>query len=379
MFLEDLGGSPSFEIINLVLRKIEKGEKVLSLAIGEPSFDTPREIVEAGIRSMRSGDVHYVSSYGIPEVRKAIRAKVNRKNGIRADIANTIFATTKFSVYASLSAVSNRAFDALIPDPGYFYAEPTVLAGGRPVRYRLNEDFSLNLDEVKRKATNKTRAILVNTPGNPTGKVHGRSELAELYSFCRERGIYIISDEAYEDLVYGKQHFSIGSLEKKPEFVISVFSLSKSYAMTGWRAGYIVASERIIRLINRFVENTVSCFPPFIQKASAFALENCNHRIVEFRGELARRKKLLEERLDKIDLLESGNIEGAFYAFPTYKLRLPSTDVSKRILDEHEVAVLPGTGFGPAGEHHLRISFSGSPGSIRAGMSGVKQFFSRLG
>ena len=301
MFLEDLEGSPSFEIINLVLKKIENGEKVLSLAIGEPSFDTPKEIVEAGARSLRSGDVHYVSSYGIPEVRKAIQGKVSRKNRIRSGIANTIFCTTKLSVYASLVAVSNRAFDALIPDPGYFYAAPALLAGGRPISYELNEDFSLNLDEIKRKATRRTKAILVNTPGNPTGKVLSRNELVELYDFCRERGIYVISDEAYEDLVYGKRHFSVGSLEKKPEFVISIFSLSKSYAMTGWRAGYIVASERMIQLINRFIENTVSCFPPFIQKASAFALENCDDRIAEFRHELALRKKLLEEEIDKID------------------------------------------------------------------------------
>jgi aspartate aminotransferase len=375
MFLDAVENSPSLEMVNLVLQRLAKGEKVVSLAIGEPSFNTPAEIVEVACQAMRSGDAHYTSSYGTMEVREAIKRKVAKKNGIHAETPNTIFCTTKYSVYAALVAASNKAFDALLPNPGYFYWEPTVLSGGHQVFYRLNRDFTLNIDEIKKKTTRRTKVILVNSPSNPTGKVLKRSELEELYEFCRDRKIFIISDEAYEDLVYEGQHFSVGSLEPKPEFVISLFSLSKSYSMTGWRAGYIVASERIIYMINKFLENTVTCFPPFIQKASAYALDKGDKYISEFRTELENRKKLLERKMREIDALEPYGTEGAFYAFPRYTKKMRSRKLVKVLLDKYGTAVLAGASFGSAGENHLRFSFSMAPETIEQGMDKVKAFF----
>jgi aspartate aminotransferase len=375
MFLKDLERSPSLEMVNLVLAKIAKGEKVVSLAIGEPSFNTPDEIIEVAHESMRSGNVHYVPAYGTMEVREAIKRKVARKNGIHAEIANAIFCTTKFSVYASLVAASNKTYDALLPNPGYFYSEPVILSGGRPVYYKLKKDFSLDIDEIKKKTTRRTKVILVNSPSNPTSKVLRRSELEKLYDFCKDRKIFIISDEAYEDLVYEGQHFSVGSLEQKPEIVISLFSLSKSYAMTGWRAGYVVASERVIYLINKFLENTVTCFPPFIQTASAYALNKCDRYISEFRNELEKRKRLLEKEISEIDALEPPKIEGAFYAFPRYTKKMRSRELTKALLEKYGVALLAGTSFGPAGESHIRFSFSMTPETIEEGMNKVKAFF----
>jgi aspartate/methionine/tyrosine aminotransferase len=362
-------------MVNLVLAKIAKGEKVVSLAIGEPSFNTPPEIVEVACEAMRSGDVHYTSAYGTPGVREAIKRKVEKKNGIHADIANALFCTTKYSVFTALAAVSNKTYDALLPDPGYFYWEPVVLSGGHPTFYTLNKELTLDIDEIKKKTTPRTKVILVNSPSNPTGKVLKRQELEELYEFCRDRKIFIISDEAYEDLVYEGQHFSIGSLEPKPEHVISLFSLSKSYSMTGWRAGYIVASERIIYLINKFLENTITCYPPFIEKASAFALDNGDKYILEFRKELQNRKKLMEKKMQEISQLEPFKTEGAFYSFPKYKSKILSRELVKRLLDDFGVAVLAGRSFGEAGEYHLRFSFSMAPETIETGMDKVKAFF----
>jgi aspartate aminotransferase len=237
--LSKLEGSPSLEVVNLVLDNLSRGEKVLSLAIGDPSSDTPREIVDAAYQSMRSGQVHYVPTAGTREVREAIRGKVERKNGIRADMKETLFQTTKLSVYVSLVAVSAPNFEVLVPNPGYFYSEPVALAGGKAIPYPLKEDFSLDLEE--RNTNNNTRAIVVNSPSNPTGKVLSRTQLEELYSFCKEKELFIISDDAYEDLTYdGIHHTAVGSLEDHPERVISLFSLSKSYSMTGWRAGYVI-------------------------------------------------------------------------------------------------------------------------------------------
>ena len=367
--------SPSLEMINLVLAKIARGEKPVSLAIGEPSFDTPKEIMEVAYQSMAAGDTHYVSSYGIPQVREAIKNKVKRKNGIGADIDNTIFSTTKLGVYAALCAVSNKEYDALIPDPGYFYSEPAILSGGRPIRYDLTKDFMLDIEEIRKKTTDRTKAIIINTPANPTGRVFERRQLEELYEFCLNKRIYLISDEAYEDLVYETGHFSVGSLEAKPEIVISLYSLSKSYSMTGWRAGYIIANEKIIHLINKLFENTLTCFPPFIQKASAFALDKCDNYIESFRKELSLRRNLMRKRIDEIGVFTPNKIDGAFYAFPRYEVDLKSRAVSKMMLEEQGVAVLPGTGFGQTGENHLRLSFSCSQEDIQVGMDKVASFF----
>lgn len=379
MLLSGIEGSPSLEVVNLVLQKRAKGEKVISLAIGDPEANTPSEIVEAAYASMRSGDVHYVPSPGTPGVRRAISEKVRRKNGINAAPSETIFLTTKLAVYAALFAVLELGDEVLVPDPGYFYSEPVILSGGKPIRYALSEDYSLNLDRIKEKATSKTRAILVNSPSNPTGRVLGKSELRELYDFCADKEIFIISDDAYEDLVYGgSSHVAVGSLESKPETVVSIFSLSKSYAMTGWRAGYAVASEKVVYLINKYLENAITCFPPFIQKASEYALDHGERIIENQKKEYEYKRKLISEKLDQIPELTPNEIQGAFYAFP--KLKIPnlssSDDFSKRLLLEQNVAVLPGIAFGEAGEGRIRLSFSGGAEEMLTGLDRIARFLS---
>jgi len=379
MSLGKLKDSPSLEMINLVFEMKTKGKEVLSLAPGDPSFDTPREIVEVAHRSMLEGGTHYVHSYGTLDVREAIMAKARRKNGIRAALENTIFITAKMAVFASLASVSGGSYEALVPDPGYFYSEPVVLTGGRPVRYRLSPKFELDLDEIKRKAGPRTKAIVINTPSNPTGTVFGRSQLRELYDFCYDRGIYMLSDEAYEDLVYSKEHFSIGSLEKKPERVLSLYTLSKSYSMPGWRAGYIVGPEDRVALVNKLLEHTVTCFPPFIMHASAYALNNGEKFVRGFKKEYVKRRNLLNDRMKEIPALRAGEIEGSFYAFPGYTLRMKSRDLSRKLLLGQNVAVLPGTAFGPSGEKHLRLCFAAPEETISRAMDGMKAFFAENG
>ena len=379
MSLDKLHESPSLEMINLVFEMKTKGKEVLSLAPGDPSFDTPREIVEVAYKSMLEGGTHYVHSYGTLDVRNAIMDKVRRKNGIAAKLENTIFITAKLAVFASLASVSGSSYEALVPDPGYFYSEPVILAGGRPVRYRLSPSFGLDLDEIKKKTGPKTRAIVINTPSNPTGTVFGKSELRELYDFCYDRGIYILSDEAYEDLVYSMKHSSIGSLEKSPDRVLSLYTLSKSYSMPGWRAGYIVASDERLKLVNKLLEHTVTCFPPFIMHASAYALNNGERFIQEFKKEYVKRRKFLNDRMAEIPSLRPGEIEGSFYAFPGYGLRMKSRELTRELLFSQNVAVLPGTAFGPSGEKHLRLCFAVAEDTISRAMDGMKAFFAANG
>jgi len=376
--LTSIGDSVSYGIFDKVSEMASKGLKVYPLAIGEPSFSTPRAIIERARESMNAGDTHYVSSYGIPEVREAIRDKVRRHNHINAEVSNTMFFSTKLAVYASLVASTGGEGEVLIPNPGYFYSQPVVLAGAEPVWYNLADDYSLDLDEVRKRTTRKTKAIIVNTPSNPTGKMLSRRELKALLDFAKERGLYLISDESYEDLVYEKGHVSVGSMESEPSSVISLFSLSKSFAMTGWRAGYVVAGESAIGLLDRFIEHTLSCFPPFIQRASAYALRRGSGSTHRFREELRVRRSLMERMMNRIPRLESARAEGAFYAFPKYDARIGSLEFSMKLLDSKGVAVLPGRIFGPAGEKHLRISFAAPRETIREGMRLLGEFIEDL-
>ncbi len=378
MPLYDLEHSSSLEVIGKVMRKIAAGETVYSLAIGEPVYDTPQEIIEEAGKAMDKGMTHYVSSLGIPEVRAAIVRKVGRKNGIHCEEKNTDFMSGKMGIYAIYMALNTgRGDEVLVPDPGYFYTEPAVLAGIRAVPYYLKDNYSLDLEEIEEKITSKTRAVVVNTPSNPTGKVYSREELRKLYEICKSKGIRIISDEAYEDLTYGAEHVSIGSFESSPDTVISLFTLSKSYAMTGWRAGYIVASEAFVSLLGRYMDQAVTCFPPFIQHASAFALDRMDSKIEEFRRDLHRKRDFVAKRLGEIPGVSVNPVEGAFYMFPSYTGSRKSTDVAAEILEDYNVAVLPGSAFGSRGENHLRISYSGSMESLEVAMNRLQEFFSK--
>ena len=376
MSLHDLEGSATLEIVNLVLKKQASGEKVLSLAVGEPVYDTPKDIIKAALEGMNAGMTHYTSSYGIPEVRSAIVKKVARKNHINCAEENTIFLASKMSIYATFMALAgDHGSEVLVPDPGYFYSDPAILAGLKPVSYNLNPDYSLNIGEIKKKISKNTKAIIINTPSNPTGKVYGRRELEELYSLCSESNLKIISDEAYEDLVYDKQHVSVGSLEDSPGRVISIFTLSKSYSMTGWRAGYVVAEKEFIRLLARFMEHAFTCFPPFIQHASAVALNSQEREVEEFRKEFLEKRNLAFGRLKEIPNIEVNSVEGAFYIFPKYNLKIKSIEMSRSLLSRYNVAVLPGSVFGRNGENHFRISYSGDSAIISEAMDKLSEFF----
>lgn len=374
MFLDRVKDLLAYETFNLVAQKRARGETVHSLAIGEPSFDTPAEIVRVAHQAMKRGETHYGPSYGTDEVRSAVAEKVRKRNRIKADIENTIFVTTKFAVYASLCSVARAGYEALVPDPGYYYSEPVILSGGRPVPYRLSKDFDLDLAEVRRKLTPRTRAIVINTPSNPCGKVLKKDLLQDLLALCQERSIRIISDESYADLVYEGRHVSVGSLESSPQTVMTLFSLSKSFAMTGWRAGYMTASVPLIKLVNRLMENTMTCFPQFIETASAYALRNCHDRTLEFRAELKRRRALIEKLMDDIPQLTYQKAEGAFYSFPKYRGKTPSRKLTKALIERYDVALLPGSIFGSQGEGHLRLSFAAAPETITSAMEGLSAY-----
>ncbi len=376
VYIKDLKGSPSLEVVNLVLQKIARGEKITSLAIGEPYYKTPERIIQVAHESMENGDTHYTSSFGIKEVREAIASKARRKNKINAAVENTIFITAKQSIFATMMAIAGARSKVLVPNPGYFYSEPAMIAGLTPVYYGMDKSLHPDPDDIKNKLDSDTAAIIINTPSNPTGKVLSRSELEEIFEMSSDNGTRIISDEAYEDLVYGKEHISVGSFEDSPSVVTTIFSLSKSYSMTGWRAGYTISDPDTVKNMARVLEHTYTCSPPFIQKASAFALENGDTFVEEFRRDFMRKRDLVSAKIKAMKGLSLTDIEGAFYAFPSYERKIKSSDFARDFLEKKGVAVIPGIAFGPAGEGHIRISFGGSAEEVGKGLDELKAYLS---
>ncbi len=378
MTFYDFPDSPTSEIIEEVLRKASSGEKVYSLAIGEPSYDTPEEIVEAAYEGMKKHMTHYVSSRGIPEIQAAIVRKVNRKNGIQCHESNTLFISGKMAIYSILVTLKDReGGEVLVPDPGYFYTEPALLAGLDPVPYTLSDDYGLDLEAIASLITPRTKAIIINTPSNPTGTVYSKDSLKGLLDLCHEKSLKIISDEAYEDLVYAGKHVSIGSLEDEPDHVVSLFTLSKSYAMTGWRAGYVVGDEKFITRLSRFMDQAFTCFPPFIQHASALALDSMDARVEEFRKDLEKKREYIMKRLREVPELKVNRADGAFYMFPAFDANMKSYDVAMSLLKDYSVAVLPGSVFGSYGEGHIRLSYSVALETIAEAMDRIGEFFSK--
>lgn len=375
----DFPKSSTYEIVEEVMRKASAGEKVYSMAVGEPSYDTPIEIIEAAYEGMKAGMTHYASSLGIPEVRKAIARKVKRKNGINCSEENSLFISSKLAIYAILVALKGPdGGEVLVPDPGYFYSEPAQLAGLDPVPYSLDDDYGLDLDAIASKITPRTKAIIVNTPSNPTGVVYGNEILHELLELCHGKSVKIISDEAYEDLVYEGRHISIGSLETTPQQVVSVFTLSKSYSMTGWRAGYIVADKRFVERMGRFMDQAFTCFPPFIQHASALALDSMDPKVAEFRKDLEKKREFTLKRLNEVSGIHVNKVSGAFYIFPGFDAPKKSEEIARALLRDYNVAILPGSVFGERGEGHVRLSYSVSMETISEAMDRISEFFSKI-
>lgn len=371
--MKDLINAKS-EIVNKIYRMKSEGKKVISLAIGETEIPTPVEIMEAACKSMKNGQTHYGPSKGIESFRKVASIKVKHKNGINVTQENVIYISSKQSIFSLMMFLRKKGKEVLIPDPGYFYYEPVKMAGLKPVYYKHDENFNLDINDIKNKIGKKTAAIVLNSPSNPTGKIIDRSSLNEIYDMALENNIYIISDEAYEDITYEKNSISTGSLENDPEMVISVFSLSKSYSMTGWRAGYTVANEKIIDELSKIVENTFTSYPLFIQEAATYALQNGDKFIENIKNEMYKNRNYALKRMEEIDGMEINNVEGTFYLFPKFKNKIKSIAFSKKLLEEYNVAVLPGIVFGPSGEGHVRISFSVKIDDLTVGLNAFEDF-----
>ncbi|WP_297073740.1 pyridoxal phosphate-dependent aminotransferase [Thermococcus sp.] len=341
-------------------------EDVISLGIGEPDFDTPGHIKEYAKEALDKGYTHYGPNAGLPMLREAIARKLKEQNDIEADPKSEIMVLVgaNQAFLMGLATFLKDGEEVLIPSPMFVsYAPAVILAGGKPVEvptYEENE-FRLSVDDLEKHFTKKTRALIINTPNNPTGAVLTRRDLEEIADFAVEHDLIVLSDEVYEHFVYdGVKNHSIASLNGMFERTITINGFSKTFAMTGWRLGFVAAPSWIIEKMTRFQMYNATCPVTFVQYAAAKALEDERSwkAVQEMRREYDRRRNLVWKRLNEMGL-PTVKPKGAFYIFPRIReTGLTDKEFSELMLREARVAVVPGSAFGKAGEGYIRISYA---------------------
>ncbi|MGI0129222.1 MAG: pyridoxal phosphate-dependent aminotransferase [Thermoplasmata archaeon] len=377
MSVDAVTESPILSLIDQIFRLRQDGQDILGLHIGEPDFDTPRGIRDAAYRAMNDGFTHYVSAQGMADLRDAVARRLTSRNRIPARAEEIVIMTAKFAIYATLLATVRPGDEVLLPDPTYLFEQPLQLVGARPVFVPLRSDFSLDPDALRSAVTARSRLLILVSPANPTGRVLRAEEIRAAVEIARDHHLTIVSDETYESLVYDGEHVSPARVAPPDVPVVTIGSFSKLYAMTGWRAGYALAPLEIRARLVKVMEHTLSCVPPFIQKACLWALEHAGPDEERFRSEFRSRRDHLLRRLERVEGLTTVRPEGAFYVFPHYGLDLPSSAFCSQLLNEERLALVPGIAFGPNGERHVRISYSSSVPQLDEGVDRLERFLVR--
>ena len=363
--VRNLAPSPTLAVSDRARQLKAQGIDVIDLGGGDPDFITPEHIRQAAIEAMNAGDTHYVASAGIPALRKAIADKLRDDNGVEVDPNGGVVVTPggKQALFEAALAFVEPGVDVLIPEPAWVSYGPMVeLAGGTPVPVPLHPDdnWRLTPEKLASARTPATRVLLINSPNNPTGRVLDDGELDAVAAFAREHDLVIFADEMYEKILYdGNQHTSIATLPGMAERTLTFNGLSKAYAMTGWRLGYVAGPRPYMEQIEKVHSHSVTCATSFVQKAGVVALTGSQAFIGEMVAAWDRRRLNLAAGLNQIEGITCPLVEGAFYAFADVRgTGLSSSEAADLFLQEAHVAVTPGIAFGGAGEGHVRLSFA---------------------
>jgi aminotransferase len=359
-------------------------KEVISLGIGEPDFDTPQAVIEAGVQALRNGATHYTSNAGILELRKALSANLNQLYGVQYDPAEEIVITVGGSeaLYLSFTALLDPGDEVIIPTPCFVsYQAEVVLAGGVPVEIpcKMENNFSVDPQEIAKAITPRTKAILIGFPNNPTGAVACREELLEIARLAEEHDLIVVSDEIYDRLVYaGHQHVCFPSLPGMKDRSLLLGGFSKDYAMTGWRIGYACGPAHLIKGLVRIHQYTVMSSPTVAQIAAIEALRDVDEAVMTMVEEYDRRRRLIVPELNRIGL-PTFEPKGAFYAFPKVSVTgLDDEAFAQKLLQEEHVAVVPGSSFGAGGEGFVRCSYATAYDKIEEALRRIERFVNRL-
>jgi len=379
--------SPTLAVDSKAKELKAAGEDVCGFGAGEPDFDTPEFIKEACIRALREGKTKYAPAPGVPELRAALAEKYRTGNGVDGVEAAQIVVSPggKYSCYLAILAVTSPGDEVIVPAPYWVsYPEMVKLAGGVPktVFAGLETDFKISPEQLREAITPKTRMVILNSPSNPTGAVYTRAELEALVEVALEAGIYIMSDEIYEYLLYdGVAHVSPASFSKEAAAAtLTIAGFSKTFSMTGWRLGTLMAPAPVAKAVSSLQSQTSSNATTFAQYGALAAMQDWHlamSAVSEMLETFDRRRQRLLGGLKAIEGIECARAQGAFYLFPSIgKLGWSANGFARKLLEEEKVAVVPGEGFGAPG--YMRLSYATSDEVIEKGLERLARFCAKL-
>ncbi len=359
-------------------------DDVISLGVGEPDFQTPWSVRKAGITSLEKGKTKYTSNSGLEALRREISNYIDRKCGVSYDPLHEILISVGGSeaIDATLRAIITTGDEVIIPQPSYVCYEPiTELCGGVPVIIETlaENDFKVTPEQLRNAISDKTKALILPYPCNPTGAIMEREDLEALAEILRDTNILVISDEIYSELTFAENpHVSIASIDGMRERTILINGFSKTFSMTGWRLGFACGPQEIIAQVTKIHQFAIMCAPTTAQYAAIEALKNCDEAVADMKAEYNRRRRLIVDGFNKAGLT-CREPKGAFYSFPCIKSTgLTSEEFCERLLESKHVAVVPGTAFGKGGEGFVRASYCYSTEHIIEALRRIEEFVKEL-
>ena len=360
-----VSGQPMFKVLDKAEQLERDGKKIIHFELGEPKFNTPRNIVDAAVKSLQNGDTHYVNSYGKYQLRTLIQETTLKSRGFKPDI-NQILITPGANavIFLAISCLVNRGEEVIIPDPGFpTYISSANFLGAKIVTVPLYEhnSFKLNPDDLRSKITSKTRLIIINSPSNPTGSLIDPDELIEIAKIAEEKDIYLLSDEVYARMVFeeSEKFFSMGLQDACKKRIIIANGFSKAFAMTGWRLGAAIGPAVIIEKMMLVLQTINSCVPPFIQEGGIEAIQGDKADLKEMMDFYKKNRDYLVDNLNLIKGIRCLKPDGAIYVFPNITGTGMSSELfANYLLDNCGIAVLPGNNFGSSGEGYIRLSYT---------------------
>ncbi len=389
LHIENVRQSGSVALNDKVSQLKSEGRNIISLNSGDPNFDTPDAIVKIANEAIKSGLTHYADSRGIFDLRKAISKKIGEANGGDYDPKKEILVTCGaiHAFYLALKTILNEGDEVLVPDPTWMtHANLVTLLGGKAIRVAAlpDDNFFPTINRLRKLTTKKTKALVINSPSNPTGAVASEEYLKELVEFAKEQNIFIISDEVYERIVFdGKKNISLASFKYAKDNLIILNSFSKTYAMTGWRIGYLAAPAFIVDEAIKASQYSITSLPPFIQNAAITALTDATvetevrNMIVEYENRRDCVMKIFDEKVCNSIILKIP--DGAFYYFMDIsKISNNSIKFCGELLDKSGIALVPGSIYGEHGEGFIRFSLASSMENITIGVNGLIDFANKI-
>jgi len=364
--------STTLKISAMAKKLAAGGQDIIDMGVGEPDFDTPKHIVEAGCGSIKMGETHYAPTAGILELRRAIAEKLSRENLLHATADDVIVTPgAKMAVFAAIQALLQEGDECLLIGPSWVSYEPCVaFAGGSVAWGNVDENFMpLDLAE---NINSKTKLIIVNSPSNPTGSVFDRKVLEEIRDLSVDHNLVVISDEIYEKIIYDHEHISIGSMPGMEDKTVTINGFSKAYAMTGWRLGYLTGPREIMKWVTRLLSHSVSQATTFVQRAGVAAMQGPQDEVASMVAEFRARRNILVSGLRELGI-PCSIPGGAFYVFPNVSELGGGDAFTDKLLKDAQIAVTPGSAFGPGGANYVRLSYATSQSRIKQALERIEK------